>query len=308
MDDSAANNGESTVDVTSLAALDRVMDDSAADNCDVAGDRSSVANNGERTVDVTSLAARTCRDVDKENMKQFHQFMCKSFRRCDCMPSRKGVLDNRSLVDELGNPCTHAINIFELMSAMLSEHTWSKPTVRKYFKCRKSKEAPICAMLTRVEMGDPPICLFVNKVGKLPVVYGLEYKRTTEPDVCDALGPWLDAHYEPDAGDMLDELSSWFLGQYEREFRVDAKGQVKNFVSIKEVLALCKEHDVYKCMKAEDRRRVSAQTIKTLIELNAVLKPYFKQAKKVKLAETGNYNNQAGIIHYKRKNRDTAVS
>ena len=101
-----------------------------------------------------------------------------------------------------------------------------------------------------------------------------------------------------------DELSSWFLDQYEHEQKVDAKGQVQNFVSLKEVVALYREHDIYKCMKAEDTRRFSAQTIKTDLEKNIVLKPYFKQAKKIKLATTGKPNTQEGLIHYKRKRDD----
>ena len=40
--------------------------------------------------------------------------------------------------------------------------------------------------------------------------------------------------------------------------------------------------------------RFSAQKIKADLEKNILLKPYFKPAKKVKLAETGNYNTQEG--------------
>ena len=31
-----------------------------------------------------------------------------------------------------------------------------------------------------------------------------------------------------------------------------------------------------------------------------MLKPYFKAAKKVKLVETGRYNSQEGLVHFKR--------
>ena len=101
-----------------------------------------------------------------------------------------------------------------------------------------------------------------------------------------------------------DELSTWFLDQYEREATVDDKGQVVHFTPLKDIVALYKEHDIYKCMKAEDKRRFSTQKIKTDLEKNIVLKPYFKPAKKVKLAETGKYNLQEGLIHFKRKRDD----
>ena len=98
-----------------------------------------------------------------------------------------------------------------------------------------------------------------------------------------------------------DELSTWFLDQHDKDTDVDGKGCIVNFVTIKEVVALYKEHDIYKCMKAEDKRRFSAQKIKADFEKNIVLKPYFKQAKKVKLAGSGKLNSAEGIIHFKRK-------
>ena len=98
-----------------------------------------------------------------------------------------------------------------------------------------------------------------------------------------------------------DELSSWFLDQYEQEREVDADGLVINFVPLKEVVALYKEHDIYKFMKHEDKRRFNAQRVKKDLEKNIVLKPYFRTAKKIKLATTGTHNTQEGLIHYKRK-------
>ena len=50
-------------------------------------------------------------------------------------------------------------------------------------------------------------------------------------------------------------------------------------------------------MKAEDKRRFSAQKTKADFEKNIVLKPYFKQAKKVKLAGSGKLEAELGGGH-----------
>lgn len=101
-----------------------------------------------------------------------------------------------------------------------------------------------------------------------------------------------------------DELSTWFLEQYEHELKVDGKGQVANFVSIKEAFNEYKEHDIYKCMKAEEKRTFGQKKLKADFEKSILLKRSFVQAKKVKLAATGKYNSQEGLIHYKRKRDD----
>ena len=62
-----------------------------------------------------------------------------------------------------------------------------------------------------------------------------------------------------------------------------------------------KEHDIYKCMKAEDKRTFGPKKLKADFEKNIVLRRSFVQAKKVKLAPSGKLNTQEGLIHYKRK-------
>ena len=51
-----------------------------------------------------------------------------------------------------------------------------------------------------------------------------------------------------------DELSTWFLELHEQEVKTDGKGHVVNFVPLKAVAQAYREHDIYKCMKAEDKR------------------------------------------------------
>ena len=101
-----------------------------------------------------------------------------------------------------------------------------------------------------------------------------------------------------------DELSTWFLEQYEYELKVDDKGQVLNFVPIKEAFNEYKEHDIFKCMKAEEKRTFGQKKLKEDFQKNIVLKRAFIPAKKIKLAATGKFNTQEGLMHYKRKRDD----
>ena len=88
---------------------------------------------------------------------------------------------------------------------------------------------------------------------------------------------------------------------HEQDAKTDAKGYVVNFMPLKAVANEYKEHDIYKCMKAEDKRTFGPKKLKADFEENIVLKRSFVQAKKVKLAPSGKWNTQEGLIHYKRK-------
>ena len=100
-----------------------------------------------------------------------------------------------------------------------------------------------------------------------------------------------------------DELSTWFLELHDHEVKTDDKEHVVNFIPLKAVANEYKDHDIYKCMKAEDKRTFGPKKLKADFEKNIVLKRSFKQAKKVKLAG-GKLNTQEGLIHYKRKRDD----
>eukprot|EP00966_Prymnesium_polylepis_P177526 4111449-Prymnesium_polylepis.1 len=65
-----------------------------------------------------------------------------------------------------------------------------------------------------------------------------------------------------------DELSTWFLEQYVYELKVDDKGQVLNFVPIKEAFNEYKEHDIFKCMKAEEKRTFGQKKLKEDFQKN----------------------------------------
>ena len=101
-----------------------------------------------------------------------------------------------------------------------------------------------------------------------------------------------------------DELSTWFLELHEQEVKTGGKGHVVNFVPLKAVAQAYREHDIYKCMKAEDKRTFGPKKLKAEFEKNIVLKRSFVQANKVRLAPGGKYNTQEGLLHYKRKRDD----
>ena len=101
-----------------------------------------------------------------------------------------------------------------------------------------------------------------------------------------------------------DALSAWFMDRHELQEEVDERGRVVNFVTLKEVVTLYRESDIYKCMKGADKGRFTTQTIKAELESNLVLHKYFTPAKKVKLAQTGEYNNKEGLVHFRRKSDD----
>ena len=98
-----------------------------------------------------------------------------------------------------------------------------------------------------------------------------------------------------------DELSTWFLEEYEHEVKTDSKGHVCNFVTFKEAFAAYKECDIFKYMKAEEKRTFGPKKLKADFQENIVLKQACVAASKFKLAATGKYNKQEGLIHYKRK-------
>ena len=100
-----------------------------------------------------------------------------------------------------------------------------------------------------------------------------------------------------------DELSTWFLELHDHEVKMDDMGGVVNFIPLKAVANEYKDHDIYKCMKAEDKRTFGPKKLKADFEKNIVLKRSFVQAKKVRLAG-GKLNTQEGLIHYKRKRDD----
>ena len=98
-----------------------------------------------------------------------------------------------------------------------------------------------------------------------------------------------------------DELSSWFLDQYEKEEKVDAGGFVVNFASLKDVKALYESQPIFTSMRKEDQRKFNAKKLKEEVEKNILLKTYFKPAMKVKLASNKKLNTKEGLIHFKRR-------
>ena len=98
-----------------------------------------------------------------------------------------------------------------------------------------------------------------------------------------------------------DELSTWFLDNYEEENKLDTGGFVVNFVSIKEIKDLYQSQPIYTSMRKEDQRKFSMKKLKEDLEKNIILKRHFKSAMKVKLARTKKHNNKEGLIHFKRK-------
>ena len=102
-----------------------------------------------------------------------------------------------------------------------------------------------------------------------------------------------------------DELSSWFLDQYEERKEVDRTGNIVNFVTVKEVMKVYQGQPIFLDMKSADRRKFNEKKFKEEIEKNPILRPFFREAKKVKVqTEEGGkykYNAQHGLIHFRRK-------
>ena len=98
-----------------------------------------------------------------------------------------------------------------------------------------------------------------------------------------------------------DELSTWFLGEFEEEKEIDAGGCIVNFVSLKQVAELYVSQPIYTSMRKEDQRKFSTKKLKEDFEKNIILKPFFKPAMKVKLASSKRLNTKEGLIHFKRR-------
>ena len=100
-----------------------------------------------------------------------------------------------------------------------------------------------------------------------------------------------------------DELSAWFLEEYEEENKVDAAGFIVNFVSLKDVKELYVSQPIFTSMHKEDQRKFSTKKFKEDFEKNIhiLLKTHFKPAMKVKLASNKKLNTKEGLIHFKRR-------
>ena len=98
-----------------------------------------------------------------------------------------------------------------------------------------------------------------------------------------------------------DELSAWFLEEYEEEKKIDAGGFIVNFVSLKDVKELYVSQPIFTSMRKEDQRKFSTKKLKEDLEKNILLKTYFKPAMKVRLASSKKLNTKEGVIHFKRR-------
>ena len=105
------------------------------------------------------------------------EFIHNWYERCNCMPSQDGVFDNLSLVDDSGNACTHYVNGSHLMAKLKKVHPVdNSESLYKLVKGSGRSDAPIYAMLSKVQMGEPPIFLLKKDKQHAPVIYGLYSK------------------------------------------------------------------------------------------------------------------------------------
>ena len=98
-----------------------------------------------------------------------------------------------------------------------------------------------------------------------------------------------------------DELSTWFLEEFEEDTEVDAAGFIVNFVSLKDVKELYVSQPIFTSMRKEDQRKFSTKKLKEDFENNILLRKFFKPAMKVKLASSKKVNTKEGLIHFKRR-------
>ena len=76
-----------------------------------------------------------------------------------------------------------------------------------------------------------------------------------------------------------DELSAWFLEEYEEEKKIDAGGFIVNFVSLKDVKELYVSQPIFTSMRKEDQRKFSTKKLKEDFEKNILLKTYELKAR-----------------------------
>ena len=103
--------------------------------------------------------------------------MNKWYQRCSCMPEDPDTFDNKSLVDWDGKPCTHYILGAALMNKLKKKTLLDGSTLYKSIKGKGRSDAPIYAMLARVQMGDPPILILNTEKalgGQVNVIFGIE--------------------------------------------------------------------------------------------------------------------------------------
>ena len=110
------------------------------------------------------------------------------YLRCPCTPKDPDELDNLSLVNESGGKCNHFVLGAALMEKLKKKKLSSGNTLYKSIKGKGRSDAYIYIMLSRIQMGSPPIAIQkVDKAnGKDNVIFGLIPKNPTPFDTCAA--------------------------------------------------------------------------------------------------------------------------
>ena len=98
-----------------------------------------------------------------------------------------------------------------------------------------------------------------------------------------------------------DELSLWIIDNYEKTERTNP---VEHFISIKDMYEKYKFSDRFFCMTNNEKKNFSETKFKEDVKKNLLLKDYFVEHKKVKLAPDGKYNGKVGICHFREKPED----
>ena len=118
-----------------------------------------------------------------------------------------------------------------------------------------------------------------------------------------------DAPYFPDETKRLgvkyladnDDLSLWVLDNYEQTERTNP---VEHFVSIKDMYEKYMTTDRFFYMSKAEKRNFNQTKFQEDVKKNLLLKDYFVEHKKVKLAPDGKYNGKVGICHFREKLED----
>ena len=108
------------------------------------------------------------------------------------------------------------------------------------------------------------------------------------------------AEFEHNASEFLNEsniLGRWIHETYEQVEETDSSGHVIHFEPIKELWKKYKDSESYDRLPRKQQDELTLKRFKSELLTVSTCKSLFREAKKVKLASTGNYNTQEGLVH-----------
>ena len=123
-----------------------------------------------------------------------------------------------------------------------------------------------------------------------------------------SLAQCVPAEFERNASEFLNEsniLGRWF---HETHEQVEATNPVVHFEPIKDLWSKYKDSESYDRLPRKQQDELTLKRFKSELLTVSTCKSLFREAKKVKLASTGNYNTQEGLVHVRVSDASHAAS